>query len=257
MHKIDDFSEVLSEEEQQIIQEIKDDFVPVISQKDINKTCRIAALYYTEGQNMKNKNFWRVAFSCLSATSVVFWFLCAFLLGSCVVISFLLVRCEIEPLAFMTALSPVPVLMFAICELQYHDENLLQLEKTCKYAPEKIYFARLWVGMILNAFFVLLVGVIAFRHYENFVQLYFCAFIAMFFIGAVALFFMSLLNNVLPLSFMMAAWILSAVGMLSQCEILDWVIGTSTKQFVIVTVFSFGLYVIATIKSTAKLYARL
>ena len=157
----------------------------------------------------------------------------------------------------MTALSPVPVLTFAIRELQYHDENLLQLEKTCKYAPERIYFARLWAGMIFNAFFVLLAGVIAFPHYANFVQLYFCAFIAMFFIGAVALFFMSLLHNVLPLSFMMAAWILSAVSMLSQCEILDWVTGTSTKRFVIVTIFSFGLYVIATIRSTTKLYARL
>lgn len=257
MHKMDGFPEVLPEEEQQIIQKIKDDFVPVISQKDISETCRIAVSYYTERQNMKNKNFWRVAFSCLSATSVFFWFLCAFLLGSCVVISFLSVKCEIEPLAFMTALSPVPILSFAIRELQYHDENLIQLEKTCKYAPERIYFARLWAGMVLNAFFVSLAGVIAFWNYENFVQLYFCAFIAMFFIGAVALFFMSLLNTVLPLSFMMAAWILSAVGMLSQCEILDWVTGTSTKQFVIVTMFSFGLYVIATIKSTAKLYARL
>lgn len=171
------------------------------------------------------------------------------------VVSLLAARFEIEPLAFMTAVSPVPVLAFAIRELQYRDDNLVQLEKACKYAPEKIYFARMWIGMIFNTFFVVSAGAAVFYHYENLLQLYFCSFIAMFFVGAGALFLLIFLDNALPLSLIMAAWVFGAACLLSQYEMLDFIMSASITVYIGMLLFSLGLYVTAAIKATTKLYA--
>ncbi len=254
MKKTNSFPEELSEREQEIILNIKDSPVPIVTQEEINAVCKVATSYYTEKQSILNMEFWKVIFSCLTIGTAFFWILSAFLLGSCVAFSLLLTKFEIEPLAFMTALSPVPVLAFAIRELQYRDNNLVQLEKTCKYAPAKIYFARLWIGMIFNALFVVFAGVTAFSHYENLLQLYLSAFTAMFLIGAVALFLMSFLDNALPLSSLMAIWVLGAVYLLGQYEVLDVIMGASIPIFAGVLIFSLGLFAVAAIRSTKKLY---
>lgn len=257
MKNINNFPDELSEMEQKIALNIKKIPVPVISQEEINNVCKIAASYYTEKQSICNMNFWKITFACLTIKSTFFWILSAFLLGTCVVISILITRYDIEPLAPMTALSPIPVLSFAIRELHYRDDNLVQIEKTCKYAPAKIYFTRIWLGMIFNILFVMFADTIVFSHYKNLLQLYFCSFIAMFFVGAVALFLLSFLDNALPLSLIMAIWVLGALYLLCQYEIFDAVINVSLTILIGILIFSLGLFAIAAIKSTTKLYAKL
>ncbi len=255
MKKVNSFEAELSEKEQQIILSIKDSSVPAVSKDEIETVCKLAASYYTTKQSVWNVDFWKVLFSCLTIKSAFFWLLSAFLLGSCVVISLLINRFEIEPLALMTALSPVPILAFAIRELQYRDSNLVQLEKTCKYAPAKIYFARLWIGMIFNALFVGFAGVIALSNYENLLQLYLFAFTAMLFVGAVALFFMSFTDHALPLSLLMVIWVLGAICLLGRYEILTAILGASISVFIGGLICSLGLFAFATTKHTMKLYA--
>jgi len=254
MSKLDKFDE-LSVTEQRIISEIKRDSIPAISESEISIACRLASSYYTEKQTPLDKNFWKVTLSCLSMESAFFWILSAFLLGSCVMLSILATGHGIDPIALMSALAPVPVIAFAIRELQYRDSNLVQIEKTCKYAPQKIYFARLWIGMFVNAFWVLIAGAIVFGQYENYVQLLFCSFIAMFLVGAIALTLMSVTNNTLPLSLLMTAWILSAVFLMSGEEFMHIITTMSVSLLIALTLFSLGLFAIVTVRTTAKLYA--
>ena len=183
------------------------------------------------------------------------WIISAFLLGSIVVISLLATEYGVEPIALMSGLAPVHVIIIAIRELQYRDSNLVQIEKTCKYAPQKVYFARLWLGMFVNAIWVLLAGGIVFGKYENFVQLSFCSFTAMFLIGAVALHLMSASESTLPLSLMLFAWILSAVFFASSDEFIQVITTMSIWMLLVVTIFSFCLFAITTIRTTTKLYA--
>ncbi len=245
----------MNKTEQNIISQIKNDPIPVVSESEILATCKLATSYYTEKQNAFDKNFWIVTRSCLSLESAFFWVLSAFLLGSCVILSFLATGYGIDPIALMSALAPVPVIAFAIRELQYRDSNLVQIEKTCKYAPQKIYFARLWIGMFINAVWVLIAGIILFFQYENIAQLFFCSFITMFLIGAVALLLMSLTESTLPLSLMMTAWILSAVFLMSGDEFIQVVTTTSVWLLAVLTTFSLGLFAGATIRTTVKMYA--
>ena len=156
MREISSDFERLTEQERQIILNIRNAPVPEVSQEEVEVVCKKAVSYYTEKQSIWDAGFWKVVFSCSTTGSAFFWLLSAFLLGSLVVISLLNAGDEALPVSLMTAVSPIPVLAYVIRELQYRDENLTQLERTCKYAPAKIYFARLWAGMIFNALFVLL-----------------------------------------------------------------------------------------------------
>lgn len=242
----------LSREERRIVEEIKNAPIPVISKEDINAACKAAASYYTEKQSVWNLNFWEVTFSCFSTDLGFIWILLAFLIGSCVMFT---AKLAIDPIAVMTALAPVPVITFAIRELQYRDNYLVQIEKTCKYSPTKIYFARLWLGMFFNAIFVLLMGVIAFSQYENYMKLYFCSFIVMFFVGAVALFIMSFSDNTIPLSLIMATWILSAVYFMSMNEFTHMINQMNVSTLIEILTVSIGIFAVETIKTTKKLYA--
>lgn len=244
--------DVLSREERKIVEDIKSTPIPVIYQEDINVACKAAASYYAEKQSIWDLNFWKVTFSCFSTDLGFIWILLAFLIGSCVMFT---VRLAIDPIAVMTALAPVPVITFAIRELQHRDNNLVQIEKTCKYAPTKIYFVRLWIGMFFNAIFVLLMGVISFSQYKNYMKLYFCSFIVMFFVGAVALFIMSFSDNTLPLSLIMAAWILSAVYFMSMNEFTYMINQMNVLTLIEILTISIGIFAVATIKTTKKLYA--
>ncbi len=254
MSKIDKFEE-LSAAEEKIISEIKNDPVPIVPQNDILAACKIASSYYAEKQSIWDKNFWKVVISCISIGTAFFWLLSAFLLGSCVMVSLMATEHGAEPMALVSALAPVPVIAFAIRELQYRDSNLVQIEKTCKYAPQKIYFARLWLGMFVNAIWVLLAGAIVFFKYENLAQLYFCSFIALFLVGAVALMVMSLSDSTLPLSLMMGAWILGAVFLMSSEEFVKAITTASIGSLAVATLFSFCLFAAASIKTTTKLYS--
>lgn len=244
----------LSAAEQKIIFAVKNDPVPPVSQRDILTACKAASSYYAEKQSIWDKGFWKVTISCISGEAAFFWLLSAFLLGSCVVISLSASESGVDPTALMWALAPVPVIAFAIRELQYRDSNLVQIEKTCKYAPQKIYFARLWVGVFVNAIWVLLAGAIVFNKYENFAQLYFCSFTAMFLIGAAALLLMTVSDSTLPLSLMMAAWILGAVFLASSEEFIYALATANICILAFITLFSFCLFAGATVKTTTKLY---
>lgn len=254
MNNLDKF-DTLSATEQKIIEAIKSDPVPVIPQTEINAVCKVASSYYTEKQNILDMGLWEVILSCYSIEAVFFWILSAFLLGSCVMIVLLSAAHGINPIAVMPALAPVPVIAFAIRELQYRDANLVQIEKTCKYTPEKIYFARLWLGMLLNAVLVLLAGTIVFSRYENITQLYLCSFITMFFVGAVALLLMSLSDSTLPLSVCMSAWVLGSIFFLSENEFISVITQINVGYLAIIMLFSIGAFTVVTVNTTRKLYA--
>ncbi len=254
MHNPREFDE-LSAAEQRVIDAIRNDPVPVVSQAEINAVCKAASFYCAEKQSVWHRGFWRVVFSCHSAEAVFFWVISAFLLGSCVTASLLSKTQGIDPIAFMTALAPVPVIAFAIRELQYRDGSLVQIEKTCKYDPKKIYFARLWLGMLLNAVFVLLAGTIAFPQYGHIVQLYLCSFIAMFFVGAAALFLMSLTKNVLPLSLTMSAWVLCSIYFLSENAFVPMVTQMNIWYLAGILLAGMGVFAVVTMHTTRKLYA--
>lgn len=245
----------LTTAEQKIIFAIKNDPAPPASQEDILLTCKVASSYYAKKQSIWDKEFWIVTISFISVETVFFWFLSAFLLGSCVMISLPATEYGVNPIGLMPALAPIPVIVFAIRELQYRDSNLVQIEKTCKYAPQKVYFARLWLGVFVNIIWVLLAGTIVFCRSENIAQLYLCSFTAMFFFGAVALILMSISDNALPLSLMMTAWILGAVFFASSDVFVHVITTISILRLAIVTLFCFCLFAATTIKTTTKLYA--
>lgn len=178
-----DKSNELTTAEQKIIFAIKNDPTPSVSQEDILNTCKAASSYYSEKQSIWDKGFWIVTISSVSVGTAFFWILSAFLLGSCVMISLSATKYGVNPIGLVPALAPIPVIVFAIRELQHRDSNLVQIEKTCKYSPQKVYFARLWLGVLVNVVWVLLAGTIVFYGNENIARLYFCSFTAMFFSG--------------------------------------------------------------------------
>lgn len=253
MNNLDTF-DTLSTAEQKIIEAIKNDSVPVVSQSEINAACIVASSYYTEKQSMLDMGLWKVIFSCYSVEAVFFWSLSAFLLGSCVMVSLLSSAHGIDPVAVVTALAPVPVIAFAIRELQYRDDNLVQIEKTCKYAPEKIYFVRLWISMLLNAVLVMFMGIVVFSQYENITRLYLCSFIAMFFVGAAALLLMSLSDSTLPLSLCMSAWVLGSIFFLCKNEFINVVLQMNVWYLALIMLFGIGAFAVVTVNTTRKLY---
>ena len=248
-------SDEYSEVEQRLSAFLKHEPIPNISQEERMEVKKIVLSYYLERETIWNWTFWYVTFSCISIDSAFLWMLFAFVLGSCPMLSLLVSASAIEPIALMSAVAPIPMFAFLLREIQYHDCNLIQIEKTCKYQSAQIYFARLWVGMIFNALSVLLVGMISFHSYPYFIQLYFCSFIAMFLIGALALLILSCTESALPLSVMLFAWVLTASFVLSYPTCVTAVLKIGFKLLVCFTVFSFGIFMFAANKTTKKLYA--
>lgn len=254
MSKLEHFDD-LSVFEQKLASEIKKGYVPEVSENEILSVCEMATFYYTENQDIFDEKFWKVIFSCISVQSAFMWILSAFLLGSCVVLSTVSSGYGIEPVSLICALAPVPVISFAIRELQYRDSNLVALEKTCKYAPQKIYFARLWLGMAANVVWLLLAGAAVFYRNENLIRLYICSFVCLFLVGAVALVIMSVSDSTLPLSLMMAAWVLTAVFLLSNEEFVQIIASVSLWLLTAIMIISIGLFAAVTAKTTTKMYA--
>lgn len=248
-------SDEYSEVEQKLSTFLKHEPIPNISPEERMEVKKIVLSYHLERETIWNRTFWHVAFSCISIDSAFLWMLFAFVLGSCPMLSLLVSASAIEPIALMTAVAPIPMFTFLLREIQYHDCNLIQIEKTCKYQPAQIYFARLWVGMIFNTLSVLLVGMISFHSYPYFIQLYFCSFIAMFLIGALALLILSCTESVLPLSVMLFAWVLTASFVLSYPTCVAVVMELGLKLLVCFTIVSFGIFTFAANKTTKRLYA--
>lgn len=256
MKKINSDITEFSDSELEIISRIKNDPVPGVFRDDMKKVCQTAASYYTEKQSIRSIEFWKVVFSCLTVNSAFFWIFSAFLLGSYALAFAVITKYDAEPFAFMTAFAPVPILAFAVRELHYRDPGLVQLEKVCKYSPDKIYFARLWTGMIFNALFTALAEAAAFHGYENLLRLYLCSFTAMFFVGAAALILMSFFDSVLPLSLTTAFWVMAAAYLLCQSEILEAVMKVSLMSFTAVLALGIAAFAAAAVKTTSEIYSR-
>lgn len=252
--KNDIISQGPSKEEQKIIAWLRKEPVPEVPQEEVQTVCRTATAYYTRPQGAGDAGFWLAALSCLTGGTALLWILAAFLLGSCAALSALTGSLEAEPFALLIALSPVPMLSFAIRELQYRDSSLVQLEKTCKYSPDKIYFARLWIGMAFNMLFVALAGT-AFPRSGPLLKLLFLAFTAMFLMGAAALAVMSFLESALPLSLMLATWVPGAFWLLCQDGVLDLLMGVGTGILAAGAAAGLGLFAAAAVKTTKRLYA--
>lgn len=202
-----------------------------------------------------NRSLFAAAFSCLTAGCAFFWIVLAFLLGGCVAVFRLCAAPCVSPLALLTTVSPVPVLSFWIRELYSRDEALAQLERTCRFSPEKLCFARLWGGMACNLLFTALAGALAFPNAAHLAQIYLCAFNALFFVGALALVLISFLREALPLSLLLAAWVLAASYLLEQQELIDRVMCTGTGTLAAVLAVGIGAFAAASVCLSKKRYA--
>lgn len=244
--------EELSQEERQLAACLREMPVPRVPQEEIEAAARIAASYYTSPYGAGEAGFWRAALASLTGWTALFWVLAALLLGGGAALS--LRRLEAEPFALLIALSPVPMLTFAIRELQYRDPALVQLEKTCKYSPDKIYFARLWMGMAFNMLLVALAGA-AFPRSGPLAKALFLAFTALFLVGAAALTVMRFLESALPLSLMLAAWVTGAFWLLCRDGALELLLGAGLGVLAAGAAVSLGLFAAVAAGTTKRLYA--
>lgn len=246
----------LTDDEQLLAAAFKREPVPDVPAGRIASVCRAAAAARGAARpDIRNPGLCMAAFSCLTAGCAFFWAVLAFLLGGCVVFFRLFaVRCA-SPLALLTTISPIPVLSFWIRELYNRDEALAQLERTCRFSPEKLCFARLWGGMACNLLFTALAGALTFPDAGNLTQTYLCAFIALFFVGALALLLVSFLRDALPLSLLLAAWVLAASYLLGQRELFDGVMCAGTGILAAVLAAGVGSFIAASVCFTKKRYA--
>lgn len=240
--------------ERTIAQALKTDCPPPVPQSEIDAACKSATAHYREKQRILDAGFWRVVFYCRSAWSLLFWIVCAFLLGSCAVMPLLFgTDGRVEPAGIVTAISPVPVITFALRELRRRDGSLADIERTCKYTPDRIYFARLWLGMLLNAGLVAAAGAVAFSGHEYIARLYLCSFSAMFFVGAAALLLLSLTRSILPLSIVLSAWVVCSVWLMSGTKFSDMIARLNVPILAAFTLLGAGAFAAATILTRKKL----
>jgi len=246
--------ERLTVEERQIVARIQNAPIPTVPPERIKAAQKAASIYYIQRQSLCDRSFWRAAFSCWNVGSTFFWPFFAFLLGSCTILFRLFAANGASPLALLTTVSPIPMLSFMIRELYARDEALAQLERTCKIDPVKICFVRLWGGMLCNMLFMILVGALAFSYNGSLIRTYLCAFIALFYVGTLALLLLPFLHEPLPLSFILAAWILAASYLLHQQELLENLMKISIGALLGALLAGFGLFIAASIHLTKKLY---
>lgn len=257
----------LTEDEQRLAAALKQEPVPAVPAERIAAACRAAAA--ARGGAVRsirpdvcavdlsalNRNLFAAAFSCLTAGCAFFWLVLAFLLGGCVAFCRLCAMPCVSPFALLTTISPVPVLSFWIRELYSRDEALAQLERTCRFSPEKLCFARLWGGMACNLLFTALAGALAFPDAAHLAQIYLCAFTALFFVGALALLLISFLREALPLSLLLAAWVLAASYLLEQQELIDRVMCAGMGTMAAVLAAGVGAFAAASVCLSRKRYA--
>ena len=71
------------------------------------------------------------------------------------------------------------------------------------------------------------------------------------------MFCMAFSDNALPLSLMMAAWVLGAFYLLRQRDILDAVMNVGIGVLAAGMLFSFVLFAAAAMRSTTRMYAEI
>ena len=145
-----DFLETYSETAQQTADYLRRAPVPGVPPAERAAACRLAASC-ARPRSLARRESWRVLCACLALSAAPFSMLCACVLAGMVVLSRQMAPQSGLPLTCVTVLAPVPVLSFAIRDLHYRDPALAQLEKTCRYSPEKLWFARLWASTLGSA----------------------------------------------------------------------------------------------------------
>lgn len=216
--------------EQRLARQIAAGPVPPVPAEEIRAVCRMAAACCCPPQGAGTLGFWRVVWGCLRTRRGFLGAVGAFLLASGAVIRALCAQQGLDPLPLITALAPCPLLAFIIRELQTRDQNLCALEKTCKYSPREVMLAQLWVCMGLYALLLLRLGAAVLPGSAGpagLIRLYACAFTALFLVGGAALLLLPCLSGGLPLSLLLAAWVLGASGLLTQPEVIDRIMGAA------------------------------
>ena len=227
---------------------------PPVSPEVIQRISQIASRYLNTRMRPLDIGFWLTVFSAMTVPSALFWLLGALALGMgarVAAASF----AGFNPMPLLFALSPVPIITLAIRELSCRDEALAQMERTCKYSPSRVYFARLWVGMLLNAITVAAMGACLMTSDFGDTRIWLCSFIAMFLVGAVALLVMSRLDHALPLSVLMLFWVACSAFAISQEEVVSALNQLSDGVLMATLPASVTVFLASTIAATKRLYA--
>ncbi len=240
--------------EEKIARMLKSECVPEIEQSEIEATCRAASSHYVQKQKILDAGFWRVVVYFRSVGDALFYIASTFIFGGAVSVLGMSTSHTMDPTALMTSLSPVPLISFALHELHNSDRSTAEIEKTCKYTPDRICFARLWLCIIFNSALVLLAGVTLFPHYGFVVRLYLSSFSAMFLVGAAALFLMSVTSSRLPLSIMMLIWLVGSGFFLADDKHTAATAAISTWQLALILVFSVAVFAAVSMNAARRLY---
>lgn len=254
-HRTSDFSELDSETARRTADYIRRAPVPAVPAKARAAACRLAARCI-QPKALARRDFRRALCACLSLNAAPFSVLCAFVLAGMVVLSRLTATQSGIALACVTALAPVPILSFAIRERHCRDSALAQIEKTCRFAPEKLWFARLWASTLASACCVGAAGAVISPRGVRLVRLYLCAFTALFLVGAAAVFLLSVLESALPLSLLLAAWAGGAACLLAQPEILEYLWTASLALLTGALAVSLGLFLFAAAHAAVRQYGK-
>ena len=244
----------LSPQERHIAVLIKEEALPPVQQEDIRQACQIASRHLCKRSSPFDIGFWHAVFSAMTVSSALVWIMGALALGMGARIASAFFE-NLDPMTLLFALSPVPIITLTIRELNDRDESLAQVERTCKYAPSRVYFARLWIGMLLNAIAVATLGACLITSDFGDTRIWLCSFIAMFLVGAVALLVMSRLDHALPLSVLMTFWVVCSAFAISQEEVVSALHQLSDGVLMATLFASATVFLASTIGATKRLYA--
>lgn len=247
----------LSPEELALKRAVLNEPMPQVSAGDIRKACEAAGEYLPGAKKGHTLDivFWRLLFFSLNSRMFLFWLACAFVLAGCAVYPHIAGGNGASFSLLLASLAPVPFLSFAISELCQRDKNLMEVEKTCRYAPEHILAARLTVCMLMNACILLAAGFILNHVCEDVLRMYLCAFTSMFLVGMVSLWLMSVTDNVLPLTALLAVWVVVGMALTSNEKAAYYVEQISSIPIGAVLCFSLILFAGSLPQSARKIYA--
>ena len=130
MHDRDSLGD-LTPQERRIAALINADAPPSVSQEDMERACRVASRYLCKRSSPFDIGFWHAVFSAMTASSALLWIMGALALGMGARIASASFH-SLDPMSLLFALSPIPIITLAIRELSHRDENLAQVERTCK-----------------------------------------------------------------------------------------------------------------------------
>lgn len=238
---------------------IKDDSVPSASEDDIFAACETTAKYLTAAKNEYplNVDFIRTVLLSLNLKALIFCLICALILASCTVLISISNNGTASLLAFLSAAAPTPFICFVISEAYQKNKNLIDVEKTCRYIPNHIFTARLTICMLINAAMLLILGLILCEVCSDIIRIYLCAFVSMFFIGGIAVLIISVSDNALPLTMLLAVWVLTGAAVTSNTEIIYKLEVISCLPIAIALCISLLIFIASILYTSNKIYLRI